>query len=106
MPENFMPEGYNLDALVALVVQVVTPPAPLVVHVTPTAGKIHYVVPPLVNAMSFVNNEVYCHVPPPSESMGFYNRLDDFQGQFNEMQEEMKALEEKSYLDRMSVNSA
>ena len=63
------------------------------VHVTPMAIKeIHYTTPPSMNAMSFVNDEVYCPVPPPSESVGFYDRLNDFQDQFNEMQEEVKAL--------------
>ena len=64
------------------------------VHVTPAArNEIHYAAPPSVNAMSFVNDEVYRLVPPPSESMGFYDRLDDFQ--LNEMQKEMKALRGK-----------
>ena len=63
------------------------------VHVTPMArNEIHYTAPPSVNAMLFSNDEVYRHVPPPSESMGFYDRLDDFQDQFNEMQKEVKAL--------------
>ena len=35
MPENFMPEGFNLAASVALVGQVVATHAPLVVDVTP-----------------------------------------------------------------------
>ena len=65
-------------------------------HVTPVAkNEIHYTAPPTVNAMSFVNDEVYCPFPPPSESVGFYDRLDDFQDQFNEMQKEMKALQGK-----------
>ena len=57
------------------------------VHVTPMArNEIHYTAPPSVNAISFVNDEVYRPVPPPSESMGFYGRLDDFQDDFKEMQ--------------------
>ena len=65
-------------------------------HITPTArNEIHYVAPPSVNVMPFVNDEVYRLVPQPSEGVGFYDRLDDFQGQFNEMQKEMKALRGK-----------
>ena len=74
MPENFMPEGYNIYAQVAPVVQVAATPVPLVMHVTPMArNEIHYTAPSPVNAMSFVNDEVYRFVPPPSESMGFYD---------------------------------
>ena len=91
-----MPEGYNLDAQVASVVQDAATPAPHVVHVTPAArNEIHYTTPPSVNAMTFVNHKVYRFVPPPSEIMGFYDQLDDFKDQFNEMQKEMKALQGK-----------
>ena len=56
------------------------------VHITPAArNEIHYTTPPSVNVMSFVNDEVYRHVPPPSKSMGLYDRLDHFQDHFNEM---------------------
>ena len=80
MPKNFMPEGYNLDAPVAPVFYAAATPSPHVVHVSPAArNEIHYVAPPSVNAMPFVNDEVYRPVPPPSESVGFYDRLDDFQ---------------------------
>ena len=48
-----------------------------------------------MNVMPFANDEVYHPVPPPSESMGFYDRLDDFQDQFNEMQKEIKSLHGK-----------
>ena len=96
MPGNFMPEGYNLDALVAPIVQATTTLAPHVVHVTPAArNEIHYDPPLSVNAILFVNDEVYRHVPPPSESVGFYDWLDEFQDHFNEMQKEMKALQGK-----------
>ena len=48
-------------------------------HVTLAArNEIHYVAPPSVNVMPFVHDEVYRLVPPPSESVGFYDRLDDF----------------------------
>ena len=54
------------------------------VHVTPAArNEIHYIAPPSVNAMEFLNDEVYHLVPPPSESIDFYDKLDDFQDQFN-----------------------
>ena len=87
MPENFMPEGYNLDAQVAPVAQAAATSTSHVVHVTLVArNEIHYTAPPTtVNVMSFVNDEVYHPVPPPSESMGFYDQLDDFQDQLNEM---------------------
>ena len=66
------------------------------VHITPAAiNEICYTAPPTVNAMPVVNDEVYHPVPPPSESVGFYDRLDDFRDQFNEMQKEMKALQGK-----------
>ena len=56
------------------------------VHVTPAArNEIQYVAPPPVNVMPFVNDEFYCHVPPPSESVGFYVRVDNFQDQCNVM---------------------
>ena len=65
MPENFRPEGYNLDAPV---VQAAATPAPPMVHVTPaTRNEIHHVAPPSMNAMLFVNDVVYHPVPPPSE---------------------------------------
>ena len=57
--------------------------------------EIHYTAPPSVNAMPFVNDEVYRPAPPPSESMGFYDCLDDFQDHFDKMQKEMKALRGK-----------
>ena len=80
MPENLMPEGYNLDAQVAAVVQATTNPAPHGVYVTPaTRNEILYTAPPSVNAMLFVKDEVYHPVPPPIESVGFYDQLDDFQ---------------------------
>ena len=47
MPENFMLEGYNLDAPVAPVVQAAATPAPPVVHITPAArNEIHYTTTP------------------------------------------------------------
>ena len=62
-------------------------------HATPISNnEIHHVTPPMVNAMLVINDEVYHPSPPPSESLGFYDRLNDFQDQFNEMQEEVKAL--------------
>ena len=56
-------------------------------HITPAArNEIHYVAPPSVNDVPFVNDEVYHPIPPPSESLGFYDRIDDFQDQFDKMQ--------------------
>ena len=96
IPENFMPEGYNLDAQATPVAQAAATLAPHVVHVTSMAkNEIHYTAPPSVNAMPFVNDEVYCLVPPPSESIGFYEWLDEFHDQFNEMRKEVKAIREK-----------
>ena len=75
-----MPEGFNIDTQAAPVVQVAATLSPLVVHITPSArNEIYYIAPPLVNAMLFVNDKVYRLVPPPSESVGFYDWLDDFQ---------------------------
>ena len=80
MPENFMLEGYNLDAQVSPIVQVVATPAPPVVHITPAArNEIHYDAPPSVNVVPFVNDEVYRPIPTPSVMLGFYDRMDNFQ---------------------------
>ena len=68
MLENFMPYGYNQDA-----------------QFSPHSQAAATSSPPLVNALPFINDEVYHLAPPPSESMGFYDRLDDFQDQFNKM---------------------
>ena len=74
-----MPEGYNQDAQVSPLAQVVAAPAPPVVHVTPTArNEIHYVAPPSVNVVPFANDEVYRPISPPSETLGFYDQMDDF----------------------------
>ena len=64
--------------------------APRVVHVVPAA-------PPSVNMVLFVNDDVCRHFPPPSENLGLYDKMDDFQEQFDKMQREMKALRGKSY---------
>ena len=72
-----MPEGYNQDAQVSPLAQDVAAPAPPVVHITHTArNEIHYVVPPSVNVVPFANDEVYCPIPEPSESLSFYDRMD------------------------------
>ena len=79
IPENFMPEGFNLDTQASPVVQAAATLAPPGVHITPaTRNEIHYTAPPSVNVMSFVNDEVYRPVPPPSERADLYDRLDDF----------------------------
>ena len=85
MPDNFAPEGFNLDTPV---VQTIVTPAPPVVHAAPVA-------PPSVNMVPFVNDDVCCPFPPPSEDLGLYDRMDDFQEQFDKMQREMKALRGK-----------
>ena len=72
MPENFMLEGYNPAAQVALFVQTAAISAPPVVHTTPVANnEIHHVAPPTQNVMPVINGEVYIPAPPPSESLGF-----------------------------------
>ena len=49
------------------------------VHVTHMArNEIHYAAPPSVNVVPFINDEVYHPIPPPSESLGFYDLMDDF----------------------------
>ena len=88
MPENFAPEGFNLGPQDAPVVQNVVTPAPLVVHAAPTA-------PPSMNLVPFVNEDMCRPFPPPSEDLGLYDRMDDFQEQFDRMQREMKALRGK-----------
>ena len=64
------------------------------VHVVPAA-------PPSVNMVSFVNDDVCCPFPPPSEYFGLYDRMDAFQDQFDKIQREMKALRGNGYLGRM-----
>ena len=88
MPENFAPEGFNLGPQDAPVVPNVVTPAPPVVHTVPAA-------PPSVNLVPFVNEDVCRPFPPPSEDLGLYDRMDDFQEQFDRMQREMKALRGK-----------
>ena len=67
-----MSEGFNLDPQVSIVVQTTITPAPHVVHITPVA-------PPLVNMVPFANDDM-CHpFPTPSEDLGLYDIMDDFQ---------------------------
>ena len=72
MPENFAPESFNLGPQDTPIVQTTVTPAPPVVHVTHAA-------PPSVNVVPFINDEFYHPDPPPIESVGFYDRLDEFQ---------------------------
>ena len=44
---------------------------------------------------SFANDDVYLPIPPPSESFGFNDRMDDFQDQFDKIQKELMALRGK-----------
>ena len=76
MPENFAPEGFNLGPQDAPVVQTVVTPTPPVVHTVPAA-------PPLVNLVPFVNEDMCRPFPPPSEDLGLYDRMDDFQEKFD-----------------------
>ena len=66
------------------------------VHVAP-------VVPPSVNMVSFVNDDVCRPFSPSSEDLGLYDRMGDFQEQFDKMQREMKALMGKE-LFKKNVN--
>ena len=93
-----MLEGYNPASQVPQFAQNIVASAPLVVHAAHVANnEIYHVAPSVVNAMHVINNEVYHPTPPPSESLGFYNRMDEFQDQFNEMQKEVKALRGKEF---------
>ena len=85
---NFAPEGFNLGPQDAPVVPNVVTPAPPMVHTVPAA-------PPSVNLVSFVNEDVCRPFPPLSEDLGLYDRMDDFQEQFDRIQREMKALRGK-----------
>ena len=68
----------NLGPQVTPVVQTTVTPSPLVVHATPTA-------PPSVNMVPFANDDMYRPFPPPSGGFGLYDRMDDFQDQFDKM---------------------
>ena len=59
-------------------VQTIVTLAPPVVHSAPAA-------PPSVNIILFVNDDVCRPFPPPSEDLGLYDRMDDFQEQFDKM---------------------
>ena len=93
MLENFVPKGYNHFAQVAPFTQTTAISVPPVVHATPVSNnEIHHIAPPTMNAMPVINDEIYHAPPSPSESLGFYGQMDEFQDQFNEMQKEVKAL--------------
>ena len=79
---------FNLGPQDTPVVQAIVTPAPPVVHAVPAA-------PPSVNMVSFVNDDVCRPFPPPSEDLGLYDKMDDFQEQFDKIQREMKALRGK-----------
>ena len=72
MTENCVPEGFNLGPQDTPVVQTTVTPAPPVVHDTPAA-------PPSVNMAPFANDDMYRPFTPPSEGLGLYYRMDDFQ---------------------------
>ena len=87
MPGIIMLEGYNPAAQVSPFIQDVVVSAPPLVHIVPVINnEINHVAPHIVNVMLVINDEVYHPTSPPSESLGFYDRMDDFQDQFNEMQ--------------------
>ena len=87
-----MPEGFNLSPQDTPVVQTTVTPAPPAVHV-PAAL-------PSVNLVPFVNDDVCRPFPPPSEDLDLYDRMDDFQERFDQMQREMKALRGKELFGR------
>ena len=51
--------------------------------------------PPSVNMVPFANDDMCRPFHTPSEDLGLYDRMDDFQEQFDNMQREMKALRGK-----------
>ncbi|XP_050896210.1 uncharacterized protein LOC127102938 [Lathyrus oleraceus] len=75
MPHNFVPEGYQLDVEVPMDQPVIFIP-PLVVHDTP------YVKEPIFHA-------------DQSETVGVYERMNEFQDRFQAMQKEIQALRGK-----------
>ena len=96
MLEVYTPEGYNHNPHISQFSQQVMASAPPVVHVSPAvSNEIRHVVPPVMNVVPVVNDVVYHPTPSPSEGIGFYDIMDDFQDQFNEMRKEMKALRGK-----------
>ena len=104
MPEKFMIEGYNQHPQVDPLAPAAASPAPPMVHVIPIARNgTHYTTPPSVNMVLLSNDEVYNPIPPPSESLGFYDPMDNFQDQFDKMQKELKSLRGKE-LFRQNVN--
>ena len=68
----FSLEGFNLGPQDTLVVQTIVTPTPPVVHTAPAA-------PPSVNMVPFVNDDVCRPFPSPSEDLGLYDKMDDFQ---------------------------
>lgn len=87
MPPNYTPEGQRPQ-----------------VSETPVVPAVMYVPPPVIHTTPYHEESVF-HATP-SESMGVYDKTDDFQDQFAEMQKEIKALREKIYLGRMPIISA
>ena len=73
-----MPGGFNHGPQDTPVVQTTVTPAPHMMHATPVA-------PPSVNMVPFVNDDVCRPFPPPSEELGLYDRMNDFQEQFDMM---------------------
>ena len=60
--------------------------SPPVVHIAPTVNnEIRHDVPPIMNVVLVINEVVHHTTPPPSEGIGFYDKMNDFQDQFNEM---------------------
>ena len=74
MPPNFTPAGF-----------IPTTQNPLAVMTT---------APPVMHTIPYADEQIY-HGTAPSESVGIYDRMDDFQDQFETMQKEMKALRGK-----------
>ncbi|XP_050897028.1 uncharacterized protein LOC127103830 [Lathyrus oleraceus] len=81
MPPNYILEGYHPQVPEAPVMPVVMLIPPSVIHTTP------YHKEPIFHAT-------------PSESMGSYEKMDEFQDQFVEIQREIKALREKDLFEK------
>ncbi|XP_050889596.1 uncharacterized protein LOC127094866 [Lathyrus oleraceus] len=85
IPPNYVLEGYHTKVLKASVMPVVMSVPPPVIHTTP------YHKEPIFHAT-------------PSDNMGAYEKMDEFQYQFAEMQREIKALKGKDLFGKNAHN--
>lgn len=76
MPPNYVPEGYCSQVLESLIVPAVTSVPPPMIHITP------YQEDPIFHAT-------------PCDSMGVYEKMNEFQDQLIEMKREIKAFRGK-----------